>query len=120
MTGIVALLCRCGFDPEYDRTLVRKTVDGFVFVSSNKSQRSNNTGLPGLTRRLKLNTPFGLYRHRKTSPLPAARSRFDWMVPPTTPDHYTVGTQTVLEMTETRPAGATRRLVCTGRSLVAL
>jgi len=28
------------------------------------------------------------------------------MVPPTTPDHYTVGTQTVLEMTETRPAGA--------------
>jgi len=47
MTGIVALLCRCGFDPEYDRTPVRKTVDGFVFVSSNKSQRSNNTGLPG-------------------------------------------------------------------------
>jgi hypothetical protein len=47
MTGIVALLCRCGFDPEYDLTHVRKTVDGLVFVSSNKSQRSNDTGLPG-------------------------------------------------------------------------
>jgi hypothetical protein len=47
MTGIVALLCRCGFDPEYDLTPVRKTVDGLVFVSSNKPQHSDDTGLPG-------------------------------------------------------------------------
>jgi hypothetical protein len=48
MIGIVASLCRCGFNPEYDLTPVRKTVDGLVFAPSNDSQRSDNTGLPVL------------------------------------------------------------------------
>lgn len=51
MTGIVASLCRCGFDPKTGRHLVNKAVDTFVFAPSDGSHPLiNNAGLPVLNR----------------------------------------------------------------------
>jgi hypothetical protein len=50
MTGIVASLCRCGFDHKTGRHPVRKTGDRFVFAPSDGSYLLNNAGLPALNR----------------------------------------------------------------------
>ena len=50
MTGIVASLCRCGFDPKTGHHLVNKAVDSFVFAPSDGSRLLNNAGLPVLNR----------------------------------------------------------------------